>query len=79
MVHLYFDLFYEVYNAINQHYHEEIQFLSLIFLKFLDISLKKDQKVFQDFICFITNQNFYIITGIIHRIFRRKNLIAIVD
>ena len=66
MVHLYFDLFYEVYNAINQHYHEEIQFLSLIFLKFLDISLKKDQKVFQDFICFITNQNFYIITGIIH-------------
>ena len=47
MIHLYLDLLCEVYNAINQHFHRKIHFLSFFFLDFLDIFLSnKESKSF---------------------------------
>ena len=41
MIHLYLDLFYETFNAINRQHHKQIHFLSLIFLIFWYLSKKK--------------------------------------
>ena len=77
MIHLYLNLLYEDYNTIYQHCHREIHFLLLILLTLLDIFAKNVQKVLDNFICFTTNHNFYIITFCMHsfsliRIFRRS-------
>ena len=44
MIHLYLNLFYEGYNAINQHDQEQINFLSF-FILILNIFAKEIQKV----------------------------------
>ena len=58
-----FDLnfYYEIFSTINQHNQIKNHFLSLILLFFLEILGNRFKKVFIDLICFITNQNFYVI------------------
>ena len=43
----YLNLFYEVYNTMNQHYQKQIRFLPLIFLNLSDIFVEKNQKGLQ--------------------------------
>ena len=47
MIHFYLDLFYEGYNAINQHYQKQNHFLSLTLLNPFDIFAKEIQKDLQ--------------------------------
>ena len=44
MIHLDLNLFYEVFNAINQHYQKQIHFFSLTRLDVFDVFLKENQK-----------------------------------
>ena len=79
MIRLYLNLSNEVYNTMNQHYQKHIRFLSLILLILSDIFVKEIKKVFNDFVGFIINQNFYVITFTMYstnffRIFRRKKV-----
>ena len=79
MIHLYLNLLYKDYNTMHQHYHRQIHFLSLILLTPLDIFAKKFKKILNNFICFTTHHNFYIITFCMHsssliRIFRKNKV-----
>ena len=80
MIHLYLDLLCEVYNAINQHFHKKIHFLSFFFLDFLDIFLKNEEsKSFSMILSVSLLMKISVITGIIHsasffRIFRRRKI-----
>ena len=79
MIRLYLNLSNEVYNTMNQHYQKHIRFLSLILLILSDIFVKEIKKVFNDFVGFIINQNFYVIVFTMYstnffRIFRRKKV-----
>ena len=47
VIHLYLNLFYEVYNTINQRHQKQINFLSFSFLNLFDIFAKEIQKVLQ--------------------------------
>ena len=59
MIHLYLNLFFEDYDAINQQYKKQIHFLSVFFLILLDIFAKETQKFFNYLIYFIAHHNFY--------------------
>ena len=55
-----------LYNAINQYYQKQFDFLSFFHLILLDILAKEIQKDSNNFIYFITHHNFYFITLCMH-------------
>ena len=42
-----FNLFYGIYNAIDQYYQKQIHILSLILLNLFDVFVKKNQNILQ--------------------------------
>ena len=80
MIHLFSNLFLEGGNVINQYYHKQTPFFSLVFLNLFGNFVKEIQKgFFNNFICLVTHQNFYIMALGMHslsffRIFRRNKI-----
>ena len=80
MIHLFSNLFFfGGGNTINQYYQEQTHFLSLILLNLFDHFVKEIQKVFLNFISFVTHHNFYVMALSMHstsffRIFKRNKI-----
>ena len=91
MIHLCLDLFYEMYNIINQHYQKQIYFLSLLFLDFLDIFEKRFKsssmissvsfpiKISVITIMYLVLSRTYYLVRILSESLEEKKLIAIVN
>ena len=65
MIYQNFHLFHDIFNTVNEHNQRLIQYLLLI-PSYFDIYFPVNQKVFYNFICFIINHDFYVITFWMH-------------
>ena len=64
MIHHDLDLFWDIYNIINEHKDKLINFH--LFFQIILISILELKKFFYNFISFVINQDFYIITFWMH-------------